>query len=201
MSIADRRAREKASLRREILRAARQMFVEQGYEAVTMRRIADRIEYSPTTIYLYFRDKEELFRELCEETFRELAARLTRLARRGLPPLDYLREGLRLYCDFGLKHPSDYTLTFTHGPKAHGDYRFDDSIGKQAFGKLHEGVIAAQASGDLCPGDPAAAAQALWCACHGVVSLLLAHPQFPFVPRRRLIDHTIDTMIAGLRPR
>ena len=60
MGVQERRAREKKELRQEILDAAREMFVEDGYENVSMRKIAEKIEYSPTTIYLYFRDKADL---------------------------------------------------------------------------------------------------------------------------------------------
>ncbi len=201
MGIAERRARQKASLRREILDAARAMFREVGYEAVTMRGIAERIEYSPTTIYLYFEDKHDLFHAICDETFTGLAARLERLHRKGLPAVEELRAGLRIYVDFGLQHPSDYTLTFTH--PAHPDRPVDYhvSAGARAFGYLERCVAACVAAGELPRDlDVPAAAQALWAACHGVVSLLVAHHDtFPFVPRRTLAELTVDSMIAGLR--
>ena len=66
------------SLRGEILDAARRMFAEEGNEQVSMRRLAERIEYSPTTIYLYFEDKDDLFRAVCDETFGKLVRRLER---------------------------------------------------------------------------------------------------------------------------
>jgi AcrR family transcriptional regulator len=201
MSIVERKQRHRQALRREILDAARQMFVEDGYESVTMRRLAERIEYSPTTIYLHFRDKDELFHAVCEETFRELRDRLGRLARKGLPPRAFLREGLRLYVDFGLKHPGHYTLTFTQAAAGRPDQGYDDSIGKQAFEYLRNAVAACVEAGELPRIDVEASAQALWAAAHGLVSLLIAHTGFPFVARRALVDHTIDTMIAGLRAR
>ena len=199
MSIADRKERHRQALRREILDAARQMFIEDGYESVTMRRIAERIEYSPTTIYLHFRDKDELFHAVCEETFRELRDRLARLARRRLSPRAFLREGLRLYVDFGLKHPGHYTLTFTQSPARKPGVEYENSIGKQAFDYLRNAVAACVEAGALPRLDVDATAQSLWAAAHGLVSLLIAHEGFPFVARRTLIDHTIDTMIRGLQ--
>jgi AcrR family transcriptional regulator len=65
MRLQERRERQRQSLRKQILDAARELFTELGYEAVSMRRIADKIGYSPTTIYLHFADKEALVRELC----------------------------------------------------------------------------------------------------------------------------------------
>ena len=69
----ERRQRDKETLRGRILEAARELFAESGYEAVTMRRVAAKIDYSPTTIYLHFQDKESLVRELCSEDFLSLA--------------------------------------------------------------------------------------------------------------------------------
>jgi AcrR family transcriptional regulator len=81
MGTTDRRTRHRASLRREILDAASRLFVEEGYDRVTMRGVAQRIEYSPTTIYLHFKDKAELFGAVCEETFSQLSERLETLKR------------------------------------------------------------------------------------------------------------------------
>ena len=112
MGTSERRQRHRASLKREILDAASRLFVEEGFERVTMRRIAAQIEYSPTTIYLYFKDKNELLSAVCEETFSQLAVKLERLQKTSGTPLGYLREGLRTYVDFGLANPNQYTVTF-----------------------------------------------------------------------------------------
>ncbi len=203
MGTVERRQRHKEHLRREILAAARQMFAEEGYEAVTMRKLAARIEYSPTAIYLHFRDKEAVLEAVCEETFASLATRLEKLAARGLPPLEFLREGLGLYVTFGLQHPDDYTLTFTlrHGKDQADPAGFSASAGSRAFEVLRVALRACVDSGDLPTLDVDVAAQGLWAAVHGLVSLFIAHTAFPWVARRRLIDHTIDTMIAGLAAR
>jgi len=203
MGIVERRLRQKAHLRREIVEAARQMFAEEGFEAVTMRKLAARIEYSPTAIYLHFKDKHAVLEAVCEETFASLARRLEKLAARPLPPLVFLRDGLRLYVQFGLQHPSDYTLTFTMGPgKVEADPDgFAASAGNRAFEVLRVAVRRCVDAGDLPPLDVDTAAQGLWAAVHGLVSLFLAHGSFPWVTKKHLIDHTIDTMIAGLNRR
>src|SRR5262244_2221370 len=72
MGVMERRIREKQALRQEILDAARELFVTEGYENVSMRKVAERIEYSPTTIYLYFKDKADLHDCICEETLGRL---------------------------------------------------------------------------------------------------------------------------------
>src|ERR687885_1755275 len=76
MGVQERRAREKQELRQEILDAARELFIREGFENVSMRKIADKIEYSPTTIYLHFQDKADLLDCICEETLGKLQQRL-----------------------------------------------------------------------------------------------------------------------------
>src|SRR5579863_9246935 len=77
MGVQERRAREKKELRQEILDAARDLFVREGFENVSMRKIAEKIEYSATTIYLYFQDKAELLDCICEETLDRLVRKQT----------------------------------------------------------------------------------------------------------------------------
>jgi len=69
MGVRERRARQRKFLRQEILDAASELFVRNGFENVSMRSIANKIEYSPTAIYHYFRDRAELLDQVCQETF------------------------------------------------------------------------------------------------------------------------------------
>src|SRR5215469_5578607 len=103
MGVQERRAREKKELRQEILDAARDLFVHDGFENVSMRKIADKIEYSPTTIYLYFQDKADLLDCICEETMSRLVRKQTVHEQTITDPLERLRRGLRAYIEFGLK--------------------------------------------------------------------------------------------------
>jgi AcrR family transcriptional regulator len=200
MATSDRRARHKASLRREILDTASSLFVEEGYRGVTMRRLAQKIEYSPTTIYLYFKDKQELLGAICDETFSQLSAELERLKQTPATPVAHLREGLRTYVEFGTSHPNHYLVTFLQPREPSGDFGFEGSAGARAFSHLREAVQQCAARGDLKTDRVETTAQALWAAVHGLTALLITMRGFPFVPRKALIDHTIDTLIAGLRP-
>src|SRR5712691_9823525 len=111
MGVQERRAREKKELRQEILDAASELFVREGFENVSMRRIADKIEYSPTTIYLYFKDKAELLEQVCAETFSRLVQRLTKINEQPGEPLEKMRRGLLAYIQFGLENPQDRKST------------------------------------------------------------------------------------------
>jgi AcrR family transcriptional regulator len=195
----ERRERHKASLKREILDAASRLFVEEGYHRVTMRRIAEQIEYSPTTIYLHFKDKNELLQAVCEETFSELAGTLARLEKTARTPLGYLREGLRTYIDFGLAHPAQYTIAFVGPTPGPGGGLLTHPTGSRAFDILRQAVLACAERGDIQAANTDMTAQALWAAVHGLTSLLLTMPGFPALAKSALIDHTIDTLIAGLK--
>ena len=204
MGTSERRQRHRASLRREILEAASRLFVEEGFERVTMRRIAAQIEYSPTTIYLYFKDKNELLSAVCEETFSQLAVKLERLQKTSGTPLGYLREGLRTYVDFGLANPNQYIVTFLRpmpGERGAGGVGggFGQSIGGRAFDLLRQGVDACVESGDIRTASIDMTAQALWAGVHGLTALLITETGPSSVSRTALVDHTIDTLIAGLR--
>ena len=117
MAVKARRARQKAVLRREILDAARELFAREGYESVSMRKIAHKIDYSPTTIYLYFQDKFELLRGICEETFGKLAAQFDEIERTTQDPVERLKKAGRAYIEFGLRFPNHYRVTFMSAPE------------------------------------------------------------------------------------
>src|SRR6266542_1769402 len=95
MGTAERKSRQKESTRQEILDAARDRFVREGYESVSMRKIADRVEYAPGTIYLYFKDKAEILDTLCKQTFEKLRTRLEAIRKDTGEPVERLRHRLR----------------------------------------------------------------------------------------------------------
>lgn len=203
MGTKERREREREALREEILAAARELFITEGYERVSMRRIAERIEYSPTTIYLYFRDKSEILDQICEQTFARLARTLERIEARGLDPLEGLREGCRAYIRYGLRNRHQYRLTFMVGgrsPDRGEESGYEGSMGERAFGFLEAAVARCMAGGHFRTVEVAAASQVVWVAIHGLTSLLITYEDedFPWVDRKRLIAETIETLIRGL---
>ena len=199
MGSTDRRERHRASLRREILDAASRLFVEEGFQRLTMRRLAERIEYSPTTIYLYFKDKTDLLAAVCEETFAQLATKLERLKVSAPTPLGLLRDGLRTYVEFGLAHPNQYIVTYMNPTSGQVQPEVETSAGGRAFDTLRQGVRACAESGDIHTANVEATAQVLWAAVHGITSLFITEKSFPFAARQALVDHLIDTLLAGLK--
>ena len=206
MTIKDRRARQKQLLRQEILDAARDIFVNEGYDRLTMRRVAARIEYSPTAIYLHFRDKQELIFSLCEETFGRLVGELE--ARdAGKDPVARLKLGMRRYVDFGLKNPQHYLATFVIPHHENGDpvlaarYKDESTMGMRALGILRARVAACVAAKKLRRLDVETTTRALWSTIHGVTSLLIVFPTFPWGDQAALIAMVIDTAVDGLQKR
>ena len=200
MGSKERREREKESLRQEILDAAREMFVSEGYENVSMRKIAERIEYSPTTIYLYFEDKAAIFESLCDETFAKLIEKQEALAKKHRDPLIRLRECGRAYIHFGLEHPNHYRVAFMQ-PHSLGEQRsFEETMGYRAFSFLRANVEECVREKKFRRIDVDLASQAIWAATHGLTSLLITHGDFPWAEREKLIDFMLQNLVASLKP-
>src|SRR5215207_8953400 len=111
MGIKQRRDRERDEVRTKILDAARELFITHGVEAVSMRKIAEAIEYSPTAIYLHFADKETLLAQLCAHDFDALAHTFREAASIKDPVERIKALGLR-FMKFGLKYPNHFRFMF-----------------------------------------------------------------------------------------
>jgi AcrR family transcriptional regulator len=185
----ERRARERVETRQRILDTARDMFVRHGYEATTMRAIADRIEYTPTAIYHHFRNKEALLRELCNTDFGALAAAFQRIGRTE-DPIERLRRIGEAYVAFALEHPMQYQLMFmTPHPDVSDEratVRGDPSEDAYAF--LRATCADVVATGRLRPdfGDPDEVAQMAWSSLHGLIALHIAKGQDEWIDWRDL---------------
>jgi AcrR family transcriptional regulator len=195
MGVQERREREKQGIREEILAAARALFVQEGYENVSIRKIAEKIEYSPGTIYLYFEDKAAILAQISEETFARLERKLAAINREtDVDPLERVRRGMRAYIQFGLEHPNRYVLTFMRGS-------FQSSAGGRCFGELMRAVSFAMEAGQINAVDVVEVSQALWAGSHGVTALLITCSDFPFVEQSLLVERTLDILIEGIRRR
>src|SRR5256714_12680489 len=112
MGIKERQERDREAVGRSILDAARELFVSEGYQNVSIRKIADRIEYSPAAIYSYFPAKDDIFFALAEEGFRILADQALASSQGVADPLDRLRRGLLGFYAFSKSHPEYFGLMF-----------------------------------------------------------------------------------------
>ncbi len=183
MGSKERRDRERTETREKILDAARDMFTQDGYDTVTMRAIADRIEYTPTAIYHHFANKQDLLTELCTCDFRALAQAFARIG--GIAdPVERLWAIGQAYLEFALEHPSQYRFMFmTPLPPVAGKDVHRDDPGEDAYAFLRRTVVEAIATGRLRPDltDPDVLAQILWASVHGLASLHIAKGQNEWV--------------------
>lgn len=202
MGVKERKARQKKFLRQEILDAASELFVREGYENVSMRRIADKIEYSPTTIYLYFKDKSDLLESVCKETFARLVQRLSKIMEQPGDPVERLKRGLIAYIEFGVQNPHHYRATFMM-PVPDGldepKHQETDSPGMQAFAFLPRAISDCIKAGRLPDTNVELSSQAVWAGIHGITALLITKHRFPWAGKDKVIHFTVDTLVAGLR--
>lgn len=201
----ERREREREEVRARILDAARDLFAAEGYDAVTMRRIADKIEYSPTAIYFHFRDKEALLKELCHHDFRELALQFAEAAHIA-DPIERLRVTGRAYARFGFEYPNHYRMMFMtpHPPVDKNDPLFDHGNPEEdAYAFLKTIVSECIATNRFRPEltDIELVSQTIWAAMHGVVALEIAKKSDPWVewrPAETRVATMIDLLVKGL---
>ena len=171
MAIADRKERERSSMKTLIENAALELYLEQGIENVTIRKIADIIEFSPATIYLYFRDKDEIFFSLYNLAFGRFYAEQLKLET-IMDPLDRLYASGRHYIQWALANPKLYDLMFILEIPMNVIAQQDCvDIGKQSFGVLAKTVTECIAEGKLKVKDVDLASMMCWNFLHGIVSL------------------------------
>jgi AcrR family transcriptional regulator len=208
MGVKERREREKSETRDKILDAARELFVTEGYEGVSMRRVADKIEYSPTAIYVHFADKNELFHELCRQDFAHLQE-VMKSADMPSDPVKRLRQIGRNYVEFGARFPHHYLFMFmTPHPKHEPDEEDREIMGNpevDAYALLKWAVQDAINAGCFLEQvqDAELVSQTLWAAMHGVISLQIAKCHDPWVEWRPLQDRVemmLDALLHGLLP-
>ncbi len=173
-----RRERDKQEMREAILAAARAIAAQDGWQAVTIRKVAERIEYSPPMLYQYFESKDALLLALLREGFSMIATRLRAAQREALDAEDALRRVAAAYRDFAWEHPELYQVMHGLGGVPFGSAE-TPSEARDAFDALRDvarPLMTAALDLDL-------EVELLWGTLHGLVAL------------------TMDGRLAGGRPR
>jgi AcrR family transcriptional regulator len=221
-----RREQERRELRERILAAAGEEFLEKGYDSFSLRRVAERIGYTPTTIYLYFRNKDDLLRETVQDGFAAFDLRVEETAAAHPDPLQRIEALGRAYIEFGLQNPALYRLMFMQRSDFYfmprfvdTDYTGDESD-EEARQKLENIVIAATnskgerprtvamrllvaaieeaiAKGTVRPCNAVTAADVLWAGAHGLVSLGISPLMTPDYARE-ISQTLLATLIDGI---
>ncbi len=171
-----RREQEKEALRRTILDAAGALFLEHGYEGLSMRQIAERIGYSATTIYRYYEDKDDLLFAIVQEGFLRFGRALAKAAQSSADPRERLAALGHAYIEFGLKNQVYYRLMFMQRFDLifEGRPEREEAPMIDSFGVVRQAVEQAMQAGVLKKGDPEATATVIWAVVHGITSLAIA---------------------------
>lgn len=195
--------------REEILQAAKELFLEEGYDATTIRRIADRVGISAPALYLYFKDKEALMLALCDQTFGHLIEAIGEIEKKVADPLERIRRFGEAYARFGLTHPDEYRLVFLGanmpeairkvGHRAATDDPTKPGVGGAlVFKRLVTFLLELEASGVKLNYPPDTCAELCWMGIHGLVAAMILKPEFPWSDRDLLIKGMLDIHLRGM---
>ncbi len=173
MGVSERRIRERLDTRQSILAVARELFLLKGFEATTIRNIAEKIEYSPSTIYQHFKDKNEIFYTIHSEAFAELV-RYLNASEMHKNPMDQLIALGQIYVQFAMENPELYDLMFImEAPIDFLNYLEDTNWieGKTAFDYLRSIIANCIKQGLIIETDLESLSYLVWSTVHGLVTI------------------------------
>lgn len=187
-------------LRAHILNAAEDLLATTGDEgAVSIRAVAKRAGITPPSIYMHFSDKNELLFEVCESRFAQFDERLEAAGAGSDDPFESLRLRARAYVSFGTENPEAYRILFMGRPTAAPDgYDPERLMRSASFAHLVDAVERCLVARPGVRREPIEVAMLLWAAIHGVTSLLISKPDFPWPGAEDLIDRLVEVQMAGL---
>jgi AcrR family transcriptional regulator len=195
VGIQERREREREATRQAILRAALEIAAAEGWQAVTMRRVAERIEYSPSVIYKYFEDKEAILHTLLVQGFARLLALLRAVAGRVSEPQERLEQMALAYWRFVWSDPTLFQLMFNPGERL---YEIEEA--KAIFALVREAIAQWGRSQELLLTDLDACVDILWATLHGLISLAVAQVIYGGVERaQQLLIQAVRDLLRAWR--
>jgi AcrR family transcriptional regulator len=201
LGVKERHEREREAVARAILDAARELFVAEGYQNVSIRKIAEKIEYSPAAIYGYFPSKDDIFLALAEEGFRLLCANRQEGARQEVTSVDGIRSGFQRFYEFSKTHPEYFALMFVDRsvPRISQDWNRFGFVRDMRL-KMEADIQTLIDAGDFPPGtDPSSVFRILMAAVHGAAVMRLCERLAPGEDADALARDTLEAALAGLR--
>jgi AcrR family transcriptional regulator len=173
MGIIERKEREKAEVRKMILDAAMELFIKEGYDGVSIRKIADKIEYSPGSIYTYFEDKDSIFYELHLEGF-EILYQKQLSAQSINDPRERLIAHGRAYIEFALENQQYYDIMFIEREPEEIIRKMKNwDYGDRSFDLLKRNISECQSAGMFKDQNLDSVSFLLWSTVHGIASLVI----------------------------
>lgn len=184
-------------LRHELIDAAGDLLAESGdMRQLTLRGVARRVGIAAPSVYLHFHDVEQLTLAVMARRFPELGAAIATARRDIADPLEALQAGCRAYCNFALEHPGHYRVMF--------DTQLVTGIHSDAGRHVFEGLVQSirpclDADGDGDRDDASRLAGLVWPALHGLVSLRINQPGFPWEPLDKAVDEMVRRLVGAAR--
>ena len=202
MGIAERRQIEKEIIRKKIIDAASEILAEEGYEKLSIRRIASKIEYSPGIIYHYFKDKAEIVASVVEEGYGRILKGISQVSVDVEKPEKTIEKGLRNYMQLMLEQPQLFRAVLLNDIEGIQDKvnMLEEGVSKerksiQGLCKLVELGIE---KGKFRKRDVELTSQIIWTSTHGLLSRLILEKNIPQQQKERLINQHFDILINGL---
>ncbi|MBB5019812.1 AcrR family transcriptional regulator [Chitinivorax tropicus] len=207
MTIAERKLREREILREKILDATRNLYMEKGYDGLTMRAIAARIDYSTTILYSFFKDKDALLRALTDADFALLTRQLAEGDDATLAATERLKRVGRRFMQFAIERPDQYRMLFVdpippYAPEEAGNERGNPTQDAYAFAHMLVEQLQQESAGMQI--NPHAVVQLFWGMLHGLIGLRLSMKDEPWVewqPLDQLVESGMDALLYGFMPR
>ncbi|MBL4934093.1 TetR/AcrR family transcriptional regulator [Clostridium paridis] len=203
MSISERRENEKEAIKNKIIDAAKEILVEEGFEKLSIRKIANKIEYSPGIIYHYFKDKGDIISVMVGEGYKRILETISKVPLNRENPEKTLEEGLRLYIDLMLKSPEEFKIILMSNIEEVKDKVniLERGISKErkSLQGLCNLVSLGMETGKFKPMDVELTAQILWTATHGLISRLILEENISKEQKERLINHHFEILINGIK--
>lgn len=183
MGSKERREREREAMRQAIMEAALMIAAQEGWQAVTVRRVAERIEYSPSALYKYFEDKDAILETLLVQGFAQLLEELRRAAAGERDPEERLLHIATAYWGFVWRNQTLYELMFSL--RQGGLHNIQEA--KATFALVRSALANWSEARSVTLRNLDDAVDILWATLHGLVSLALAHLVYGGPPRAKLL--------------
>jgi AcrR family transcriptional regulator len=197
MGIKQRRERERLEIRQSILAAARQIAIEEGWQAVTTRKIADRIEYSQPTIYEYFDNKDAILMALVYQGFASVLLAMQTAKAQHEQPEEQLLAMTRAYWAFAFRAPEIYQVMYGFGGVSF-THAETPAEARATFALLRDALLSWMQREEVDLEEPNAAIDALWGAVHGLITLTMAGRIAGGEQRaRRIVEQTVTDLLHG----
>lgn len=186
------------SLRDEIVEISKELLLKDGFSKISMRKIAKRADVTATSIYLYFKNKDELLLALIEESIQNLNRMLVDALDPQAGPIEQLEALAMAYTSYAFDNPQEYEIIYMVRPEEMPKYPKEKFQQVRKTYEILADIIQRGKEKELFDvEDPLISAYTLWAQIHGVVSVVLNKRLDTRIPRELFLDQAIDHIIQG----